>query len=51
MSFLVLGCVTDDPVEIDDARPIHTSFPDFIKIMNNLGAHMTDIDKKEEKVA
>lgn len=38
MSFLVLGCATDEPVQIDDGAPIKTSFPDFIDLMNDLGA-------------
>ena len=38
MSFLVLGCATEEPVEIDDATPIKTSFPDFTDLMNDLGA-------------
>ena len=38
MSFLVLGCASEEPVEIDDGSPIKTSFPDFIDLMNDLGA-------------
>ncbi len=38
MSFLVLGMVTNDPVQIDDSRSIVTSFPIFTDLMNNLGA-------------
>ncbi|MCK5385241.1 MAG: 3-phosphoshikimate 1-carboxyvinyltransferase, partial [Alphaproteobacteria bacterium] len=38
MSFLVLGCVTEEPVEVDDGSPIKTSFPNFIDLMNDLGA-------------
>ncbi len=38
MSFLVLGTVTDDPITIDDASPILTSFPNFIESMNDIGA-------------
>lgn len=37
MAFLVLGTVTDEPVTIDDAAPIKTSFPNFMKLMNDLG--------------
>jgi 3-phosphoshikimate 1-carboxyvinyltransferase len=40
MSFLVLGTVTDEPISIDDAAPIKTSFPNFVTLMNDLG---TDI--------
>jgi 3-phosphoshikimate 1-carboxyvinyltransferase len=40
MSFLVLGTVTDEPISIDDAEPIKTSFPNFVKLMNELGAEI-----------
>ncbi|MCB1592277.1 MAG: 3-phosphoshikimate 1-carboxyvinyltransferase [Alphaproteobacteria bacterium] len=40
MSFLVLGCVAKEVVEIDDASPIRTSFPGFIDLMNDLGAQI-----------
>ncbi len=40
MAFLVLGCVTERPVTIDDATPIETSFPGFAGLMNGLGASM-----------
>jgi 3-phosphoshikimate 1-carboxyvinyltransferase len=40
MAFLVLGAVTDEPVAIDDGRPIATSFPGFIELMNGLGCRM-----------
>lgn len=48
MSFLVLGCVTDEPVEIDDGAPIRTSFPNFIELMNDLGANIGDQDDSNE---
>ncbi len=38
MSFLVLGTVTAQPITIDDGSPIRTSFPNFIDLMNELGA-------------
>lgn len=38
MSFLILGCRSRLPVEIDDASPINTSFPGFMALMNGLGA-------------
>ena len=37
MSFLILGSVTDEPISIDDGTPIATSFPNFVKLMNELG--------------
>jgi 3-phosphoshikimate 1-carboxyvinyltransferase len=38
MAFLVLGLASRDKVRIDDARPIATSFPDFVPLMERLGA-------------
>jgi 3-phosphoshikimate 1-carboxyvinyltransferase len=38
MAFLTLGLGTDDPVTIDDATPIATSFPQFRRMMEGLGA-------------
>ncbi len=38
MSFLVLGLVSDEPIQIDDGAPIRTSFPNFIDLMNDCGA-------------
>lgn len=38
MSFLVLGLVSENPVTVDDASPIDTSFPDFRGLMEGLGA-------------
>jgi 3-phosphoshikimate 1-carboxyvinyltransferase len=40
MSALVLGQVTAEPVSIDDARFIDTSFPGFLRLMRGLGARM-----------
>lgn len=38
MSFAVLGLNAKAPVTIDDARPIATSFPTFVPMMQSLGA-------------
>jgi 3-phosphoshikimate 1-carboxyvinyltransferase len=38
MAFLVLGLAARNPVRIDDAAPIATSFPDFVRLMTGLGA-------------
>ena len=38
MAFLVLGLAAKEPLRIDDAAPIATSFPGFIAMMNRLGA-------------
>ncbi len=40
MSALVLGQVTGQPVSIDDARFIDTSFPGFLRLMRGLGARV-----------
>ena len=40
MSFLVLGLLSDEPVAIDDAAPIDTSFPTFEAVMATLGARV-----------
>ncbi len=44
MSFLVLGTCTEKHIEVDDANPIMTSFPNFIQMMNDLGANMQERD-------
>ncbi|MBL4805952.1 MAG: 3-phosphoshikimate 1-carboxyvinyltransferase [Rhodobacteraceae bacterium] len=38
MSFMCLGMITEKPVKIDDAAAIETSFPDFVPLMERLGA-------------
>ena len=38
MSFLVLGMVAGNPVSVDDAAMIATSFPTFEALMLGLGA-------------
>ncbi len=40
MSFLVMGLAAREPVEIDDASMIATSFPDFFAQMRALGANL-----------
>lgn len=40
MSFLVLGLAAERPVLIDDMSPIATSFPDFVPLMQGLGAQL-----------
>lgn len=44
MAFLVLGGITDEPIQIDDAAPIRTSFPNFVELMNDLGCAIEDPD-------
>ncbi|HZK91068.1 MAG TPA: 3-phosphoshikimate 1-carboxyvinyltransferase [Stellaceae bacterium] len=43
MAFLVLGLGAKSPVQIDDSRPIATSFPGFVALMNRLGAGFPEI--------
>jgi 3-phosphoshikimate 1-carboxyvinyltransferase len=43
MAFLVMGLAATSPVQIDDARPIATSFPGFVPLMNSLGAGFPEI--------
>jgi 3-phosphoshikimate 1-carboxyvinyltransferase len=38
MSALVMGCASDAPVKVDDIAFIATSFPDFVPMMQRLGA-------------
>lgn len=38
MSFLVLGMASKEPVIVDDADMIATSFPGFVECMSALGA-------------
>jgi 3-phosphoshikimate 1-carboxyvinyltransferase len=40
MSFLVMGLASEQPVAIDDSRPINTSFPSFITLMNTLAGNV-----------
>jgi 3-phosphoshikimate 1-carboxyvinyltransferase len=42
MSFLVLGQVSAQPIAIDDAAAIATSFPNFVPLMTGLGAAIAD---------
>ncbi|MBY8977022.1 3-phosphoshikimate 1-carboxyvinyltransferase [Rhodobacteraceae bacterium NNCM2] len=41
MCFAVMGMASAKPVEIDDASPIATSFPNFIPMMTELGGKLT----------
>ena len=42
MAFLVLGLAANQPVRIDDAAPIATSFPGFLGLMNGLGGDIAE---------
>ena len=41
MSFLVLGMITQQPIQVDDVETINTSFPSFAMKMNAIGASIT----------
>ena len=43
MSFLILGMAAQNPVSVDDAGPIATSFPIFEGLMAGLGADLAQI--------
>jgi 3-phosphoshikimate 1-carboxyvinyltransferase len=40
MSFLVLGLASQQPVVIDDVSAILTSFPNFIPLLQSVGAKL-----------
>ena len=41
MSFLVLGMIAQQPIQVDDVETINTSFPQFAEKMNAIGASIT----------
>lgn len=47
MSFLVLGTAAEHPVRIDDGSAIATSFPDFIPLMQSVGADIEAAEPEE----
>lgn len=44
MSFLILGCLSREPIEVTGAETIDTSFPGFVDLMNGLGARIEPVD-------
>ena len=40
MSFLVMGLAAQQPVTVDNARMIATSFPGFVPLMQSLGGRI-----------
>ncbi|MEM7620699.1 MAG: 3-phosphoshikimate 1-carboxyvinyltransferase [Pseudomonadota bacterium] len=42
MSFLVLGLATEEPITVDDITMIATSFPQFIDLIQSLGARFEE---------
>lgn len=43
MSFLVLGLASKEPVIVDEAEMITTSFPGFVEFMRGLGADIAEV--------
>ena len=43
MAALVLGVATEQPVTVDDAGFIDTSFPGFVDLMNRAGARLATV--------
>jgi 3-phosphoshikimate 1-carboxyvinyltransferase len=41
MAFLVMGLASEQPVRVDDAAIIATSFPGFPSLMRGLGADLS----------
>ena len=48
MSFLRLGTVARQPVQIDDGLAIETSFPGFADLMNAAGADIRAATAEED---
>lgn len=42
MAFLIAGSYAQNPISVDDISPIETSFPHFIKLMNEVGANISE---------
>ena len=40
MSFLCLGLITENPIEVKETDTINSSFPSFFEIMNKIGANL-----------
>jgi 3-phosphoshikimate 1-carboxyvinyltransferase len=49
MSFLVLGLVSERPVEVEGAETIQSSFPGFARLMNGLGARIRDSEQQDSE--
>jgi 3-phosphoshikimate 1-carboxyvinyltransferase len=43
MAFLTLGLASDQPVEVDEAEMIATSFPGYVELMRGLGANVGEV--------
>jgi 3-phosphoshikimate 1-carboxyvinyltransferase len=47
MAFLTLGLATTEPIIVDDSSMIATSFPEFVSLMQNLGATFEEVVAKK----
>ncbi|MCY4305329.1 MAG: 3-phosphoshikimate 1-carboxyvinyltransferase [Aestuariivita sp.] len=45
MSCLILGLASQKPISVDNAGSIATSFPEFISLMNGLGADIQEVSE------
>ena len=50
MAFAVLGMVSEKPITVSGAATINTSFPDFVGLMNGLGADLVVSDRAEREM-
>jgi 3-phosphoshikimate 1-carboxyvinyltransferase len=41
MSFLIMGIASVKKIKINESNCIKTSFPDFVNLVNNLGAKIS----------
>ena len=43
MSFLCLGLITENPIQVENTDTINSSFPSFLEIMNKIGAKLNHV--------
>ncbi|MFV0321983.1 MAG: 3-phosphoshikimate 1-carboxyvinyltransferase [Alphaproteobacteria bacterium] len=46
MSFIIAAMNANNPIEIDDMRPIETSFPNFVQLMEQIGGNIVGKSEK-----
>jgi 3-phosphoshikimate 1-carboxyvinyltransferase len=46
MAFLIMGLATREPVTVDDTRMVATSFPEFVGLMQSIGARFGDVARR-----
>jgi 3-phosphoshikimate 1-carboxyvinyltransferase len=47
MAFLTMGLASREPVTVDDTSMVATSFPEFISLMQSIGARFGDTARRE----